>query len=99
MKASPKSDVDLVEHSKYDMSFKYFLEMAPEDDVIDSSSLTKFRRLRLQDINLLDLLIGKTVEIALKKGIITSKIIIVDSTHTKARYNQKSPKEFLQGHW
>ncbi|MFT9821167.1 IS1182 family transposase [Lysinibacillus sp. NPDC056185] len=90
------SDVDLVERSKYDMSFKYFLEMAPEDDVMDSSSLTKFRRLRLQDINLLDLLIGKTVEIALKKGIITSKIIIVDSTHTKARYNQKSPKEFLQ---
>lgn len=90
------SDVDLVERSKYDMSFKYFLEMAPEDDVIDSSSLTKFRRLRLQDTNLLDLLIGKTVEIALKKGIITSKIIIVDSTHTKARYNQKSPKEFLQ---
>ncbi len=32
------SDVDLVERSKYDMSFKYFLGMAPEDDVIDSSS-------------------------------------------------------------
>ena len=90
------SDVDLVERSKYDMSFKYFLEMAPEEDVIDSSSLTKFRRLRLQDMNLLDLLIGKTVEISLEKGIITSKTIIVDATHTKARYNQKSPKEFLQ---
>lgn len=78
------------------MSFKYFLDMSPEEDVIDSSSLTKFRRLRLQDMNLLDLLIGKTVEIALEKGLITSKTIIVDSTHTKARYNQKSPKEFLQ---
>ncbi len=33
-----ESDVDLVERSKYDMSFKYFLGMAPEDDVIDSSS-------------------------------------------------------------
>jgi len=90
------SDADLIERSKYDMSFKYFLDMAPEEDVIDSSSLTKFRRLRLQDINLLDLLIGKTVEIALEKGLITSKTIIVDATHTKARYNQKSPKEFLQ---
>lgn len=78
------------------MSFKYFLDIAPEDDVIDSSSLTKFRRLRLQDVKLLDLLIGKTVEIALEKGIITSKTIIVDATHKKARYNQKSPKEFLQ---
>lgn len=90
------SDADLVERSKYDMSFKYFLDMTPEEDVIDSSSLTKFRRLRLQDMNLLDLLIGKTVEIALEKGLITSKTIIVDATHTKARYNQKSPKEFLQ---
>jgi transposase len=89
------SDVDIVERSRYDMSFKYFLDMAPEDGVIDASSLTKFRKLRLKDMNLLDLLIGKTVEIALEKGIITSKSIIVDATHTKARYNQKSPREIL----
>ena len=61
------SDVDVVERSKYDMSFKYFLDMAPEDPVIDPSSLTKFRKLRLQDVSLLDMLIGKTVEIALGK--------------------------------
>jgi hypothetical protein len=46
-------------------------------------------------MNLLDMLIGKTVEIAIDKGIIKSKSIIVDATHTKARYNQKSPKEIL----
>jgi transposase len=89
------SDVDIVERSKYDMSFKYFLDMAPEDAVIDSSSLTKFRKLRLKDMNLLDMLIGKTVEISLEKGIIKSSSIIVDATHTKARYNQKSPREIL----
>jgi len=89
------SDVDIVERSKYDMSFKYFLDMAPEDEVIDSSSLTKFRKLRLKDVNLLDMLINKTVEIAMEKGIIKSKSIIVDATHTKARYNQKTPKEIL----
>ena len=90
------SDIDIVERSKYDMSFKYFLDMAPEEEVIDSSSLTKFRRLRLKDINLLDMLINKTVTIALEKGIIKSKSIIVDATHTKSRYNQKSPREILQ---
>ena len=89
------SDVDVVERSKYDMSFKYFLEMAPEEAVIDPSSLTKFRKLRLKDVNLLDLLINKTVEIAIEKEIIKNKSIIVDATHTKARYNQKSPKEIL----
>lgn len=89
------SDEDVVERSKYDMSFKYFLEMAPEDDVIESSSLTKFRKLRLKDMNLLDMLINKTVSIAIDKGIIKSKSIIVDATHTKSRYNQKSPREIL----
>ena len=90
------SDGDLVERSKYDMSFKYFLDMAPEEDVIDPSSLTKFRRLRLKEADLLEMLIGKTVEIALEKGIMKSQTIIVDATHTKARFNQKTPKEFLQ---
>lgn len=90
------SDMDIVERSKYDMSFKYFLGMAPEESVIEPSSLTKFRRLRLKDINLLDMLINKTVEIALEKGIIKSKSIIVDATHTSSRYNQKSPREILQ---
>lgn len=46
--------------------------------------------------HLLDLLIQKTVEIALEKGLLLNKMVIVDTTHTKARYNQKSPKEFLQ---
>lgn len=89
------SDVDVVERSKYDMSFKYFLDLAPEDEVINPSSLTKFRKLRLKDMDLLDLLINKTVSIAIDKGIIKSKTIIVDATHTKARYNQKNQREIL----
>ena len=90
------SDVDVVERSKYDMSFKYFLDMAPEDEVINPSSLTKFRKLRLKDMNLLDMLIAKTVQLALERGIIKSKSIIVDATHTKSRYNQKTPRQVLQ---
>ncbi|WP_010491600.1 IS1182 family transposase [Paenibacillus elgii] len=90
------SDVDIVERSKYDLSFKYFLGMAPEDPVIDPSSLTKFRKLRLKDTNLLDILIGKTVTLAIDKNILKSTSIIIDATHTKARFNQKSPREILQ---
>jgi transposase len=53
------SDADLVERSMYDMSFKYFLGLRLEENVIHSSSLTKFRKQRLKDENLLDLLIQK----------------------------------------
>jgi hypothetical protein len=90
------SDVDVVERSRFDMSFKYFLEMTPEEDVINPSSLTKFRKLRLKDTDLLNLLIGKTVSIAIEKGIIKSKSIIVDATHSLSRSNPLSPIEVLR---
>jgi len=90
------SDVDVVERSRYDMSFKYFLDMNPEDDVINSSSLTKFRKLRLKDTDLLNLLINKTVIIAIEKGTIRSKSIIVDATHTLSRSNPFSAIEVLR---
>lgn len=90
------SDVDVVERSRYDMSFKYFLEMSPEEDVINPSSLTKFRKLRLKDTDLLNLLINKTVSIAIEKGIIRSKSIIVDATHTLSRSNPFSAVELLR---
>lgn len=90
------SDEDVVERTLYDMSFKYFLNLAPEEtNLINPSTLTKFRKLRLKDMNLLDLLINKTVEIAIAEGVLKSKAIIVDATHTKSRYNQKSAQEEL----
>jgi len=90
------SDVDVVERSQYDMSFKYFLGMSPEEGIIDPSSLTKFRKLRLKDNDLLNLLINKTVTIAIEKGIIRSKSIIVDATHSLSRSNPYSALEVLR---
>jgi len=90
------SDVDIVERSRFDMSFKYFLEMTPEEGVINPSSLTKFRKLRLKDTDLLNLLISKTVSIAIEKGIIRSNSIIVDATHSLSRSNPLSPIEVLK---
>ena len=40
--------------------------------------------------------VNKTVRIAIDKGIIKSKSIIVDATHTKARYNKKFPKQIFR---
>ena len=91
------SDVDVVERSRYDLSFKYFLCLPPEEtELISPSSLCKFRRLRLKDKDLLNMLIGRTVSIAIEKGIIKSKTIIVDATHTGSRSNPYSPVEILR---
>ena len=91
------SDVDVVSHTLYDLSFKYFLDLTPEDtNLIHPSSLTKFRRMRLKDMDLLDLLINKTVAIAIEHGIIKGKTIILDATHTTARSNPHNPLEVLR---
>ena len=89
------SDRDVVARAMTDMAFKYFLGIAPEDNVIDPSSLTKFRKLRMKDDSVMDTLIAKSVEIALENGIKLSNTLIVDSTHTEARYGSKSAREYL----
>lgn len=90
------SDVDVVERSFSDMAFKFFLGLAPEDKVINPSSLTKFRKLRIKDEHLLDLLIQKSVQIAIDHNLINSKLLIVDATHTKSHYKHKKPQEVLR---
>ncbi len=35
------------------------------------------------------------MEIAIETDVLKSQLITVDALHTKARYNQKSPKEIL----
>ena len=93
------SDRGLIERTMTDMLFKYFLGYDPEETkLIDPSLLTVFRRERLidNDVNLMDKLIEKTVELALEKGLIEVKNkIIVDSTHTNAMYSHISPREEL----
>ena len=93
------SDRGLIERTKTDLLFKYFLGYDPEETkLIDASLLTVFRRERLKDNdeNLMDQLIAKTVEIAIEKGLIEAKNkLIVDSTHTNAMYSHISPREEL----
>lgn len=93
------SDRGLVERAETDLLFKYFLGYAPEETkLINPSLLTVFRRERLKvnEKNLMDKLINKTVEIAFEKGLIEVKNkIIVDSTHTNAMFHHISPREEL----
>lgn len=93
------SDRGLIERTMTDMLFKYFLGYLPEETkLIDSSLLTVFRRERLldEDENLMDTLINKTVELAIKKGLIEVKNkLVVDSTHTLAMFSHISPREEL----
>lgn len=87
----PASDRDLVARSYTDMSYKYFLGFNPEDDVIDPSLLTVFRRQRMKDINLIDLLLRSTIDKAKALGLLASKKVLVDSTHTLSVFKRYTP--------
>lgn len=86
---SDLSDKDLMEEVKMNMAYKFFLDMAPEDMPAEASTLCVFRRQRIKDKRLMDLLLTRTIDLAHEKGIIRRKDdnkfhvnVIVDGTHT-----------------
>lgn len=89
---SDLSDQDLMDEIKVNLQYKYFLDMAPEDMPPNASTLCVFRRQRLQDNNLMQVLLGKTFEMALERGIVQrsgkdKKVhvkVIIDGTHTES---------------
>jgi len=90
------SDRDLIKRTKTDMAFKYFLGYAPEAvNMIHPTTLTKFRRLRLKDVNLLNLLISETAKIATSNGLSFGNTLILDATHTQSKYNHTSVEQLL----
>ena len=93
------SDVDVVDHSRYDLSFKYFLDLSPEADVINPSTLSRFRRQRLKDRFPLELLVGQTVHLAGGRGLLDDRAVILDTTHTLSRYTASSARVALEGRY
>lgn len=93
------SDVDVVDRSRYDLSFKYFLDLSPEADVINPSTLSRFRRQRLKDRFPLELLVGQTVHLAGERGLLADRAVILDATHTLSRYTASSAKMALEGRY
>jgi transposase len=75
------SDARLVSQAQTDMAVKYFLNLDPEAEMIDSSLMTKFRKTRITE-DILEEMLKEIVRQAIEKGVIKSKSIIVDSTHT-----------------
>jgi len=89
------SDQALIKDLGYNMAFKFFVGLAPEDKTIDSSLLTKFRKTRITEDMLEDML-TETIRQAIDKGLKKSKAIIVDSTHTYSKGNPATPTQILR---
>lgn len=77
------------------MAHKFFLGLEPETKMIDPSLLTKFRKTRITE-DILEEMLKETIQQALDKGLIKSGTIIVDSTHTNASVCEKFPTQILR---
>lgn len=71
----------LISQANTDMAVKYFLDLDPEDPMVDPSLMTKFRKTRITK----DML-KETIRQAIEKGLIKFTAIIVDDS----RYQQLS---------
>lgn len=89
------SDQALVDELGYNMAYKYFIGIAPEDNTIDSSLLTKFRKTRITE-DILEEMLTETIRQAIEKGLVKSKAIIVDSTHSYSKSNFETPTQMLR---
>ena len=89
------SDETLIRSAQTDMAYKFFLDLEPEAKMIDPSLPTKFRKTRITE-DILEEMLKETIQQALNKGLIKSGTIIVDSTHTNASVRAKSPTQILR---
>ena len=90
------SDERVIQEAQVNMAYKYFLNLDPEDPLMHPSSLTKFRKLRLNQEDILEDLLGEVINQAIQKNLIPSKTLIMDATHTRSRYKVKTPIENLR---
>ena len=89
------SDEVLIQNAAVNMAYKYFLDLDPEDGMIDSSLLTKFRKTRITE-DILEEMLKETISQAIQKGLIKSTAIIVDATHTHAAVRPSTPTQVLR---
>lgn len=90
------SDREVTERAKTDMSYKFFLDLNPEDDVPSYSLLSVFRNTKIKDEVILEEMLNETVRQAIEKGIVKSNSIIVDAAHTNSKYHKKTPTQILR---
>jgi len=89
------SDEALIQNVRVNMAYKYFLGLNPEDEPVCSSLMTKFRKTRITE-DILEEMLAETVRQAIDKGLIKSRMIIVDATHSKTSAKHQTPTQILR---
>ncbi|AST89871.1 IS1182 family transposase [Sutcliffiella cohnii] len=89
------SDERVIEDASLNLAYMYFLDINPEDTLPHPSLLAKFRKHRLQDVSLDDI-IALFVKQCVDKGIIKGSSVSIDTTHTEANTFKATPERVMK---
>jgi IS5 family transposase len=89
------SDERVIQETQVNLAYKWFVGLNPEDDLPDSSQLSRFRNHRLGAAHI-DEVLKAVVRQCIDKGLIKSKTLLMDSTHTLADAAKEKPLQVLQ---
>ncbi|HYE69779.1 MAG TPA: IS1182 family transposase [Anaerovoracaceae bacterium] len=89
------SDERVVQEAQVNLAYKWFLGLNPEDSLPNPSQLSRFRNHRL-GASEVDEVLKSVARQCIDKGIIKSKTLILDATHTHASVQRERPIEVLQ---
>ena len=90
------SDEAVIDEIAVNRAYEYFCHLSPVDKIPEPSSLCKFRKMRL-DENTMDEIMAEIVRQMIEKGIIKKESgIIVDSTHINANTIRKVPERLMK---
>jgi transposase len=89
------SDERVIQDTQVNLAYKWFVGLNPEDDLPDSSQLSRFRNHRLGAAHV-DEVLKAVVRQCMDKGLIKSKTLLMDSTHTLADATKEKPLQVLR---
>jgi transposase len=100
-----KSERRLEEEVNYNLAYKWFCGLGIMEKAPDATTLSANRRRRFRDNNIAEQIFDEILRQAIKKGLVSGKILYTDSTHIKAKANKHrkqtvtvevTPKEYLK---
>ncbi|WP_055666227.1 IS1182 family transposase [Desnuesiella massiliensis] len=89
------SDIKVIEETRYNLAYSWFIGINPEEDLPDPSLLAKFRVHKLQLVTMDDI-IKEVIKQCIKNGLIKETSISIDATHTEANTAKKTPERILK---
>ena len=89
------SDERIIQDTQVNLAYKWFVGLNPEDPLPDPTQLSRFRNHRL-GANCVEKVLEMLVRQCIDKGLLKSKVLILDATHTHANTKKQEAIEVLK---